>query len=230
MRDRFIAILCDSNLYLRILSGLVLALVVGVVAFLGGIWWMALLVLLCIGSYWEWLYLCWREAESLRMRILLAVFGLWYIATAGCGFYILRNEFIILVFLILLVSVTDIAAYFGGRLLGGKKLCPGISPNKTYSGAICGLLGAVLIAVLIAALAIGDVLAIVDGAVMGAFVGLLAQSGDLLVSWLKRRAGVKDSGRVIPGHGGLLDRLDGYLAVGFVSFVIYYMLVYSGLV
>ena len=112
-----------------------------------------------------------------------------------------------------LVWATDIGAYFAGRAIGGPKLAPRISPAKTWAG----LGGGILLASLFAA-------------GMHAFYGLpwrmtfatpflaiLAQGGDLYESWLKRRAGVKDSGSLIPGHGGVLDRLDGVVPVAPVA-------------
>jgi phosphatidate cytidylyltransferase len=114
-------------------------------------------------------------------------------------------------FVLLIVWATDIAAYAVGRLVGGRRLAPAISPGKTVSGAIGGLAGALLIG-WIAAAAFGG------GAMPGSLVlletaalSIVAQAGDLLESWIKRRYGVKDSGHLIPGHGGLLDRLDGVL-------------------
>jgi phosphatidate cytidylyltransferase len=134
-----------------------------------------------------------------------------------------------LLILIPAVVGTDIGAYFTGRALGGPKLAPLISPNKTWSGAIGGVLWAVLAA--IAAVWIGEAML---GASFEAGVGFVAaaaallsgcsQTGDLAESWLKRRAGRKDSGSLIPGHGGLLDRFDGFMGaavIGLGPWVVY---------
>lgn len=104
---------------------------------------------------------------------------------------------------------TDIFAYFAGRAIGGPKLAPRISPNKTWAGLIGGMAGAAVL---------GFVTARIFGLgafflYTGALMGLLAQAGDLYESMVKRRAGVKDSGTILPGHGGVLDRLDGLLPV-----------------
>jgi phosphatidate cytidylyltransferase len=104
---------------------------------------------------------------------------------------------------------TDIFAYFAGRSIGGPKLAPRISPSKTWAGLIGGVAGAGLLGWLIAIWL--DLEA--PFPYVGALMGLFAQAGDLFESWLKRRAGVKDSGTLLPGHGGALDRLDGYLPV-----------------
>ncbi|HEX4848687.1 MAG TPA: phosphatidate cytidylyltransferase, partial [Novosphingobium sp.] len=135
---------------------------------------------------------------------------------------------------------TDVGAYFTGRTLGGPKIAPAISPSKTWSGLIGGMLGAALGIYLAMRIAFTapfidamnaamsgepDAVTLVPGGegpslvgvlVAGAVLAVVAQAGDFFESWMKRRAGVKDSGRLIPGHGGLFDRTDGFLAVLFV--------------
>lgn len=108
-----------------------------------------------------------------------------------------------------LVWATDIGAYFAGRSIGGPKLAPRISPNKTWAGLVGGVvLASVLAAVMHAVYDLPLRLALATP-----LLAVLAQAGDLYESHLKRRAGVKDSGNVIPGHGGFLDRLDGVVPV-----------------
>ena len=121
------------------------------------------------------------------------------------------------------VWATDITAYFVGRRLGGPKLMRRVSPNKTWSGALGGLVGAVTAGTLVAfgadlmgmALPRGASLPVVAG--VSALASILSQAGDLYESWLKRRHGVKDSSRIIPGHGGVMDRLDGFFAVAVLA-------------
>lgn len=164
------------------------------------------------------LAIAWTAATNRR------AFPLGIVATAsvfiGCLVIIqseLRAGFYSVHPLLLLVPAgigTDIGAYFTGRSLGGPKLAPRISPNKTWSGSIGGVVAAVGFGLL------------VTWGIHGGFAGLppimelvallvllsvCAQVGDLIESWLKRRAGQKDSGWIIPGHGGLLDRFDGFL-------------------
>ena len=122
-----------------------------------------------------------------------------------------------LVFWVLIVTwATDIFAYFAGRGIGGPKLAPRISPNKTWAGLIGGMAGAALFGWLTARY-FG-----LEGPFpwAGAAMGLIAQLGDLYESWEKRRAGVKDSGTLLPGHGGVLDRLDGLLAVALATMIL----------
>ena len=117
--------------------------------------------------------------------------------------------FVAILFLFAIVWATDIAAYFAGRAIGGPKLWPAVSPKKTWSGAVGGTLGGVaagLVVVKLRGLAVAPVLVLV------AFVlSVVAQAGDLLESAIKRHFGAKDASQLIPGHGGLMDRLDGFL-------------------
>lgn len=113
-----------------------------------------------------------------------------------------------IIYAVVVIMAADSAAYFGGRAIGGAKLAPMISPKKTWSGAVCGL-----IAGGIAGAVIGDLLGF-DALLMGAlglFIADFSIAGDLLESWFKRQYDVKDSGQILPGHGGFLDRFDGYL-------------------
>ena len=114
----------------------------------------------------------------------------------------------LVLWLLLVVWSTDVAAYFVGRALGGPKLAPAISPGKTWAGLAGGMLGAALMGALASRL--GAAGAWISGA-MALLLAAVAQAGDLFESYMKRRAGVKDSGTLIPGHGGALDRLDGLL-------------------
>lgn len=108
------------------------------------------------------------------------------------------------------VWATDVGAYFVGSIVGGAKLAPSISPNKTWSGLVGGICASAVASVACGfAFGIGDTVRL---AAVGAAITVVAQSGDLFESAVKRRAGVKDSGHLIPGHGGLLDRIDGLIA------------------
>ncbi|CAA9481004.1 MAG: Phosphatidate cytidylyltransferase [uncultured Sphingomonadaceae bacterium] len=111
---------------------------------------------------------------------------------------------------------TDILAYFAGRAIGGPKLAPAVSPNKTWAGLLGGVLGATAVSALIVSTA-------GLSSRFNLFAPLLAvaaQGGDLFESWLKRRAGAKDSGTLLPGHGGAMDRLDGLVPVACLSFLL----------
>jgi CDP-diglyceride synthetase len=126
---------------------------------------------------------------------------------------ILRRDhdlgFAAILFLFALVWATDIAGYFAGRAIGGPKLAPKISPNKTWAGAIGGTTGGLL-----AGLAVAKFFALPNLFAIGIIAVLLsvaAQAGDLFESTIKRRFGAKDAGKLIPGHGGVMDRMDGFI-------------------
>ena len=143
--------------------------------------------------------------------------GFLYIALPALALLVLEWVWFALVFWVMIVTwSTDIFAYFAGRSIGGPKLAPRVSPNKTWAGLIGGMAGAGLLGALSASwFGLGSPFLWI-----GAPMGLLAQLGDLYESWLKRRAGVKDSGTFLPGHGGALDRLDGLLPVAIATFLI----------
>ncbi|MBP2674849.1 MAG: hypothetical protein H6Q84_1689 [Deltaproteobacteria bacterium] len=120
---------------------------------------------------------------------------------------------------IIAVAAGDTLAYFAGRMLGRRKLAPALSPNKTVEGAVGGLAGSVACALLYAFLFLpGTPLGY--AAFSGVVIGIFGQGGDLFESLLKRAAGVKDSGTLFPGHGGVFDRADGLLAAGPVVFLL----------
>lgn len=161
-----------------------------------------------------------RMAETLTQPALRLALGVLYIGLAGIALIELRHDTEAgranVLFLFLIVWASDIGAYLAGRTLGGPKLWPAVSPNKTWSGAIGGLVAAIL-AGLGVAFWFSDsplVLAVVAAAVI---LGVASQAGDLLESAIKRHFHVKDSSHLIPGHGGLLDRMDGMLAAAPVA-------------
>jgi phosphatidate cytidylyltransferase len=121
---------------------------------------------------------------------------------------------------------SDIAAYFVGKAFGKHKMAPTISPNKSWEGAIAGVLGSVVMSCLFTLeTPVRVPLSIISAIVLGIVVSVFGQVGDLAESMLKRGTGVKDSGTIMPGHGGMMDRLDSLLFAG-IAVYLYYMLVY----
>jgi len=148
--------------------------------------------------------------------------GVPYAGALGVAPIVLRSDngegFLAIIFLFAVVWTTDIAAYFAGRAIGGPKLMPRVSPNKTWSGAIGGTLAAVIVALALAKVtALTGLFAI---AMLAVILSICAQGGDLFESFLKRRFGAKDSGHLIPGHGGLMDRLDGFVTASVMAALI----------
>lgn len=203
-----------SNLALRIASAVVLAPLALTAAYFGG-WPFALFwAAAALAVLWEW--------TKLVSGPLWVAAGFGYAGIMFAAPVILRGDaelgLTAILLLFAIVWATDILGYFAGRAFGGPKLCPAISPKKTWSGAIAGTLGSILIAVG-AAWTMG-------GFHHGTFVAValllsvVAQLGDLLESWIKRRFGAKDASQLIPGHGGVMDRLDGFWAAALVGCLI----------
>jgi phosphatidate cytidylyltransferase len=148
--------------------------------------------------------------------------GVPYAGALGVAPIFLRSDsadgFLAVIFLFAVVWTTDIVAYFTGSAVGGPKLMPQVSPKKTWSGAVGGTLAAVLVAFAFAKVtALTGLFAV---AMLALILSICAQVGDLFESFLKRRFGAKDSGHLIPGHGGLMDRLDGFVTAGVVAALI----------
>jgi phosphatidate cytidylyltransferase len=148
--------------------------------------------------------------------------GIAYAGLSGFALAMLRGEdrsgLVAVLFLFAVVWATDIFAYFVGRAAGGPKLAPAISPGKTQSGALGGAVGGVAAGLLLAAFAGAGHLGWLG---LVAFVlSVVAQAGDLFESWIKRRHGRKDSSQIIPGHGGVMDRVDGLVAAAVALYVI----------
>jgi phosphatidate cytidylyltransferase len=142
-----------------------------------------------------------------------AIAGFLYAAAAQVASILVRLDpsegFIVLVFILLVVWCTDIGGYFAGRAIGGPKLWPRVSPNKTWAGAAGGFVASLIVAGGFASSGLGKMGPLL---MVAAALSVASQLGDLFESAIKRSFGVKDSSHIIPGHGGLMDRLDGYIA------------------
>jgi phosphatidate cytidylyltransferase len=196
-----------ADLLPRLASAIVLLPLALLCVWAGGLPWAALLlVCLCLLTL-EFAAM----SRAGNLPALARASGIAYFLLALVSLIWLRHGNPAQVVLLLAaVWATDIGAYLAGRWIGGPRMAPSISPGKTWSGAAGGLLAAVLVALALAAATTGAFRA--GPALLALVLSLAAQAGDLLESAVKRRCGVKDSGRLIPGHGGLLDRVDGILA------------------
>lgn len=254
----------SDELRLRVISGVILAVLVLSATWLGGIWFRCLAAGIVVLIHYEFSTMTraairaplanaigWFGAlataacvlfglPSMAMAAILVAAagstvsgwktpaGLWpgiavfYAGFSGLALAEIRGDGLIglfaMLFLFAIVWATDILAYFCGRALGGPKLAPRISPGKTWSGALFGAaagLGA----------GVGMALLVRDGGswaipVLALALSIVSQLGDLFESWVKRRFGAKDSSRLIPGHGGVMDRVDGLVFAAFAAFLI----------
>ncbi len=208
-----------SNLALRVISAAVMMPLALVIAYAGGVLFALFWAAAALAVLWEWTALVRGAAMPPPARLGWYIAGAAYAAVLLLAPLLLRADavygFLAIVLLFGIVWTTDVAAYFAGRAIGGPKLMPSVSPKKTWSGAIGGTLGAMLVAVTLAyAFGIANLLAI---AVIALVLSVLSQMGDLLESWIKRRFGAKDASQLIPGHGGVMDRLDGFWAAALAA-------------
>lgn len=213
-----------SDLPTRALSAAAMVVVAGLALWLGE-WPFAIFVTcIAVAVFWEWWELVRRFAAGVAARALWIVGGLVYLFLAAVTLIALRREGLAVALeVLLMVIAVDIGAYFAGRALGGAKIAPKISPSKTWAGLGGGILAAALTHAAVmpwtyvnyATSGAGRIAAF--SLFAGLVVAVIAQAGDFFESWMKRRAGVKDSGSLLPGHGGLFDRVDGLLAVLFVA-------------
>ncbi len=196
-----------SELTRRSIVGAMLIVVALIAAALGGYAFAVLVALAACVMFYEWRRIVagwgfgWQVA-GFMYALVPALALLWIRERSPVGLELLLWVFIT-------TWSVDIGAYFAGRTIGGPRLAPAISPNKTWAGLIGGMLAAALFGGLWAwLLQLPSILIL-----LAAPFAAAAQGGDLFESWLKRRAGLKDSGEWLPGHGGALDRLDGLVVV-----------------
>ena len=205
----------------RVISAIVMLVAGIVVTLFGGIPFDILMLMIAlIGLRELWMMIRKRLGSPIDVMILFA-YG--FMIIAGClAFAIARAKggAEAVFFLAGIVVISDIAGYFAGRIIGGPKFWPRVSPKKTWSGTIAGWVGAAIAGVLVATslvdagdVSFSDLWFVPFGAALLAFAG---QMGDIVQSAIKRRCGVKDSSDLIPGHGGILDRFDAMIGVGFV--------------
>jgi phosphatidate cytidylyltransferase len=200
----------------RTAVGIILIAIALVTTFFGGTAFAVMVALVATVMYVEWsrMFASWGIAWK--------VFGFFYCLLPAVSLLWIREQAEyagigrgpdLLIWVFLVVWATDIGAYFAGRAIGGPKLAPSISPNKTIAGLVGGVASAAILAGGWASLV--ELPSILIW--LAAPLAVAAQLGDLFESGLKRRAGVKDSGTWLPGHGGLLDRLDGLVPVAMLT-------------
>jgi phosphatidate cytidylyltransferase len=216
-----------SDLPVRIASAAVLLVLAAAALALGGVWLDAFIALFATVGLIEFVLLIRKATAKPFYRLAGILAALVYVGLAAAA--LLAMPLLALIVTLATVIFTDVGAYFVGRAVGGPKIAPAISPSKTWAGLIGGMIAAGLwmaLAVGVVGATIGALAQSPDvapkpqhlaiGAAIGAGLAIAAQAGDFLESWLKRKAGVKDSSHLIPGHGGVLDRIDGLLPVALI--------------
>ena len=214
----------------RILSGVILAALLLGDVWVGEGWFAALLAVGGLILAREYLRLIWRGWPSSTARALWAIFGALYIGAAIIGLWVARSTeegFFVTMVLFGVVWATDIGGYVFGRSIGGPKIAPSISPSKTWAGLIGGVVTVAAFILVVFTFRTEQWpyqwgIALPLSMIGAALIAVIAQAGDFFESWLKRRAGMKDSGALIPGHGGLFDRIDGLLPVAILFGAIIY--------
>lgn len=203
-----------NELALRVVSSIVLAAIAILIAWFGGTVFFLFWSVVAGAMFWEW-------SRMASYRPLWLGLGAIYVGIFLTAMLMLRNSpygFFAIIWLFALIWAADVAAYFVGRTVGGPKLWPAVSPNKTWSGAIAGTIAGVLAGVTVAWAAGLALLPI--HVIIALVVVIAAQLGDLMESAIKRRFGLKDSSQLIPGHGGVLDRCDSLVTAATVALII----------
>lgn len=220
----------NSGFVLRMMSALVLGPLTLLAIYAGDLYFQIFVAIAFGISIKEWVGMAKKGQHFIRDGVLGAV----YITLCFIAFMKLRMDLdqglFLTICLLLGVWASDIGAYFSGKLIGGPKLAEKISPNKTWAGFVGGTAAS---AVMLGALnyyasAIGSAVGleflsfapIMMAFIIGALFTVVGQAGDLLISWYKRKVDVKDTGTLIPGHGGILDRIDSLLLVGLFFLIV----------
>ena len=194
-----------NNTKQRVISSIFLLPVAVYAIFFSKSLFLLLVIAMAILMTVEWIDMTRNSPDEKRWRVI----GFFYILIPLYSVYKLRLINTDIVFwMFSIIWVTDVFAFFSGRILGGKKLAPEISPNKTWSGLFGGVIASAVIGFISAFMFSGGVVFFVVASVI---LSLIEQVSDLIESKFKRIFGVKDSGNIIPGHGGVLDRLDGMM-------------------
>jgi phosphatidate cytidylyltransferase len=206
-----------ANLRLRTITALVLAPIALLAVYTDGWWYIAVVTLVLALGLREWLKLA-------RPNILLSLLAIPYFGGFGLALFYLRNIPVsgtgLVYYLLAVVWGTDIGAFAAGKLIGGPKLSPILSPGKTWAGLLGGMALAGISGYVVAHCFRAYQPAVAFG--LAIIMAVFAQIGDLFESWLKRQTGVKESGECVPGHGGMLDRIDGlvFAAIFFAIFML----------
>ncbi|MBY6218161.1 phosphatidate cytidylyltransferase [Qipengyuania aquimaris] len=215
----------NADLPMRLMSAVVMLAVSVAALVAGGIWLDIFIAAVVTVTLVEFVLLALKATQGMATRIIAIAAGTAYIVLAGV--FLTQLPTAMIVGVVGTVIAVDTFAYFFGRTIGGPKIAPAISPSKTWAGLLGGIVGAsswLAIFIYFAARQISGAntlgfepaeIGLIVG--IGAVLAVAAQAGDFLESWLKRKAGVKDSSNLIPGHGGFFDRTDGMIPVALIA-------------
>lgn len=214
-----------SDLPKRAGSAVVMLALAGAALWLGGLWFDGFVILVSAACLFEAVRLIRRAGRNASSALVVAgcAAAILYIGAAAA--MLIELPIPVVLGVIAVVVATDTGAYFSGRTIGGPKIAPRISPSKTWAGLGGGMVAAGLVSLGFFYSNVGDRAFSTMGAgafAVGAGLAVLAQAGDFLESWLKRKAGMKDSSNLIPGHGGVFDRADGMLPVAIVAGLLWF--------
>ena len=228
-----------GDLLVRFVTAVAMAGVTLIALWLGSWFWIAFVVLLAGLVLWEWNKIVSKFGISPMAEVAWQFMGALYVGAAALAMVQVRFNYdvmgVIVTFVLPVVAV-DVGAYFAGRAIGGPKILPSVSPSKTWAGLLGGAIAAGIVCITGEVLDIGagaivqgwTIMGLLSAALTGLIIAVIAQSGDFFESWMKRRAEVKDSSNLLPGHGGVFDRLDGFIAVFFVLFLMDVVPAYLG--
>ncbi|MBN8828603.1 MAG: phosphatidate cytidylyltransferase [Sphingobacteriia bacterium] len=210
-----------NNFITRLLTSFILIPVILFIIYTGGYVYLALIITAAVIMGFEWQDIISKKEHSTKVWYIL---GIAYVTLPCLSLIWLREQnrgLFYIIWLFTVVWATDIGAYLCGKIIGGWKLAPKISPNKTWSGLIGGIICASLVGFAVANYKYTS-LNYNSAIMISAMLAIYAQIGDLIESAIKRYFDVKDSGKIIPGHGGLLDRVDSLIlaAPKFALFII----------
>ncbi len=201
-----------SELNQRVFFGILMVLIFGVPVLLGGKPFVLLLIALCVLVSVEYVVIIKNPSTFTMLFIIFEFFLVFLLRESNAGL----QKIVLIAFII---AIFDTSAYFAGKAFGKHKLCPSISPGKTIEGFIGGIL-CVVIASIPLYYILSCKISLVFYTIFVIILATLSQIGDVLESAFKRRNGVKDSSKLIPGHGGVLDRFDGYILTVPMFFIV----------
>ncbi|MCA1661130.1 MAG: phosphatidate cytidylyltransferase [Novosphingobium sp.] len=220
-----------SDLPIRLASAAIMLAALAAALIQGGTVFDGLVLVVAAAAFAEFARLAVKGFATPAARAAALLGGVVYFVWAALALVVIPVELAVVA--LGAVIATDTGAFFAGRAIGGPRIAPSISPRKTWAGLVGGMLASGLLVTAVVALIAGAVSGVLGGPrtvetatlvraaaigfPIGAGLAIAAQAGDFFQSWLKRRAGVKDSSRLIPGHGGVFDRVDGFLPVAIVA-------------